>query len=172
MDNDQQQKSYLLGLLFSTYQTRELSVDALTSQIKAYEMATDGATVADVDAAVKKFLSGDVPEHNPNFSPPAPMVGRVVRQEAMKRLEHDRIMTTFSKPQLAPPRVERTPETIAHVKAMAEAVATRYAKQGDERLQQHREGLERANEWHRERDPRPTAQRLGYSAGDGDARDD
>jgi len=116
-------KSSLLKILFATFppQTGDLQ-----SMLEAYEMALDGHDEADVETAVRRFIRGEVEDHNANFAPTAAKLGEAVRAAMNARLDHEH---RHRKPVLPPPDVEKSPESRARVAAMVAGVVERTAEQ-------------------------------------------
>ena len=79
--------SHYLKLLFSTFPQQS---GDLAAQVEAHAMALDGHDLRDIKAAVERFIRGSVSDHNPNFAPSAPLLGKVVRQCMNDRLDHER----------------------------------------------------------------------------------
>lgn len=96
-----------LKVLFSTFPPQP---GDLAAQIEAYGIALEGHNPDDIQAAVRRFIRGEVQGHNQSFPPTASKLGGVVRQCMMDRLDHERRLE-MAKPQLPPPSVHKTPES-------------------------------------------------------------
>jgi hypothetical protein len=96
----------------------------LAAQLEAYSRAITGHDMRDIDAAIDRFIRGEVDNHNPSFAPSASLVGNTVRKCRDDRLDSERRHTP---PALPPPDIEKSPESRARVKAMTEALIVNLA---------------------------------------------
>ena len=125
MDDRTEKIGAALERLFRTYPQSDRG-DALDvalermERAKVYLEALEQYDIRDIEAGVSALISGAVPGVNPNFIPPAPVVGgEVRRQQGLRYRRED--LDRIAHPRLPPPDVERTPECRARVKAMVEA---------------------------------------------------
>lgn len=108
-----------LKLLFATFPPPP--GDEVGDQLQAYAIALEGHTLDDVEAAVRKFLRGEVVGHNQSFAPSASLLGGAVRQCLHDRLDAEH-RERRRRPALPPPDIAKTPESQARVKAMTDRI--------------------------------------------------
>lgn len=136
----------------------------------AYFDAVQLYELVDIHTAVRNFLSGSAPGHNPAYAPSAPLVGAEVRRVMNLRLDSE---ARTKLPELPPPAIKRTPEEIARVEAMVKAVVERNAAimrtEDAEKDRRARELAARTNERFKpDMTPAAMKRRLGFSVGDPD----
>jgi hypothetical protein len=162
--------SSLLKLLFATFppQTGDLA-----AMMDAYDLAIEGHDPRDVDAAVRKFVRGEVEGHNPSFAPSAALLGSAIRKCMNDRLDSDR---RAQRPALPRPDIPKTDESRERVRALAAKEIARLAsdmRTDDARRDSERKQfMGRVNErFYPEMDEKAMKRRLGFVAGDpeGDA---
>jgi hypothetical protein len=132
-----------LQMLFATVPPR--AGDDVSAQLEAYAVAIDGHDLRDIDAAIRRLLRGEVAGHNPSFAPSAALLGKVVGQCMTDRLDSER---RARKPALPPPAIERSPESIARVRALTEKAVRqlgRTMRTDDARKASARAGRRRAH---------------------------
>jgi len=100
-----------LKVLFSTFPPQP---GDLAAQIEAYGIALEGHDPRDIEAAVRRFIRGEVEGHNQSFPPTAAKLGGVVRKCMADRLDSEQ-RDRLSRPQLPPPLVEKSAESQARV---------------------------------------------------------
>lgn len=154
--------------LFSTYPQ---FVGADTGElILAYFDAIEPYDTQDILAAVKSFLTGAAPGHNPAYAPSAPMVGAEARRVMNLRLDSERRMKAL-RPSLPAPTIEHSPAERARVAAMADDLVRRTAEQ----LNTPDNATHRKDVWgpvhqrfYPDMSPAATKRRLGFDVGDAD----
>lgn len=111
-----------LKVLFSTFPQQP---GDLAAQIEAYGIALEGHDPRDIEAAVRRFIRGEVDGHNQSFPPTASKLGGVVRRCLADRLDSEH-RERMSQPQLPPPEIpksresrmrvlQKTEETVQHL---------------------------------------------------------
>jgi hypothetical protein len=105
-----------LKVLFSTFPPQP---GDLAAQIEAYGIALEGHDPRDIEAAVRRFIRGEVDGHNQSFPPTASKLGGVVRQCLAERLDSEH-RARMAQPQLPPPDIEKTTEGRQRVRALTE----------------------------------------------------
>lgn len=118
--------------LFRTYPRHEAGkseaavAQELLARAEVYFEAVEPYHALDVEVAVRNFLNGSAPGHNPAFAPSAPMVGAECRRVMNLRLDAEAIDRRM-RPRLAPPDVEKTDESrkrvLARTAELVEALA-------------------------------------------------
>jgi hypothetical protein len=103
-----------LTILFSTFPPQPGELEA---QIEAYGIALEGHDVQDIEAAIRRFIRGEVEGHNQSFPPTAAKLGAVVHECMHKRLDALNLEKRLH-PRLPAPDIEHSPESIARVRAM------------------------------------------------------
>jgi len=152
--------------LFSTYP--QFATADFNEVVGAYFDAVEPYETQDVLVAVKNFLSGSAPGHNPAFAPSAPLVGAESRRVMNQRLDSE---ARQRKRALPAPDIVHTPEERARVSAMVEDLKRRTAEQmrtedaaADLRM---RDLSARTNaRFFPDQDPMAMKRRLGFAAGD------
>lgn len=117
MKYDPQTVAAAFQRLFRTYP--QFQADGAEDALRVYFEAVDPYETADIEAAVRNFLSGSAPGHNPAFAPSAPQVGAETRRVMSQRLEAE-ARSRAARPALPPPDIEKTPEQRARAKALVE----------------------------------------------------
>lgn len=112
----------LLKLLFSTFPPPPTGT--AEAQLAAYALSLEGCDERDIEAAVRNFLAGSAPGHNPAFVPSAPLLGAEVRRVMNLRLDSE-ARTRASRPALPPPDIERSPESRERVRRLMEQTTRR-----------------------------------------------
>lgn len=145
--------------------------------MRGYLLAVDDYQAGDVTVAVDALIKGDAPGVNPNFLPPAAVVGGECRRQMNLRLRREELAQrprlSLPKP-LTPPDAPPTPESEARVREMmAEAVANlqRVAEEvnGDQ-AKRKADGWARTNaRFMPDMDDAEMERRLGFTTGDRDA---
>lgn len=158
----------LLKLLFSTFPPA--SSGDTEAQLAAYAIAIDGHDLRDIEAAVHRFIRGEVAGHNPSFAPTAASLGAAVIERRNHRLDAE--SRNYVRNQLPAPTIERTPESRERVAAklregianLANAMLTEDAEVA------HRRAAHRSKLFARfdPQSEREAAARLGYSVGESD----
>lgn len=174
MRYDPEQVTAAFNRLFSTYP--QFAAADLAESAGAYFEAVEPYETVDILAAVKSFLSGSAPGHNPAFAPSAPLVGAETRRLMNLRLDRER-RDALSKPRLPPPDIVHTPESRARVAAMAQAHIERMADiartEDAEMDRRQRDLAARTNaRFAPDMSPEAMRRRLGFSVGDRDGQDD
>lgn len=122
MDDRNEKIAAALERLFRTYPQSDRG-DALDvalermERAKIYFDALAQYDLRDIEIGIAALISGSAPGVNPNFIPPAPVVaGEVRRQMGLRHHRED--IDRIAQPKLAPPDVERTPESQARVREL------------------------------------------------------
>lgn len=120
MDDRNERIAAALDRVFRTYRQSDRGEpdDVLRERLemaKVYFEAVDRYDVVDIEAAAKEFVAGTVPGANPNYVPPAPVVGAECRRQMNLRLEGERRRKPYV-PTLPPPRPDK--DSRARVKAL------------------------------------------------------
>jgi len=110
-----------LKVLFSTFPQQP---GDLAAQIEAYGIALEGHDPRDIQAAVRRFIRGEVEGHNQSFPPTASKMGGVVRKCMADRLD-DEHRERMSQPQLPPPEIPKSAESRQRVLRKAEETVQR-----------------------------------------------
>lgn len=92
--------------------------------MRAYYDAVAPYATQDIEAAVRNFLAGTAPGHNPAWAPPAPLVGAETRRVMNLRLDSE-ARDRLARPRLPPPDIEHTPASKARVAALVVATANK-----------------------------------------------
>lgn len=143
--------------LFRTY--RFVEADEADEMLRVYFEAVTDYETQDIEAGVADMLAGRVDGFNPSFLPPAPLVGKAVRDAMNRRLDSE-ARRRASQPKLPPPDVEKSPESQARVLAIVADIAAKWSV--SEELRSDSAMLKRAAERHDEYF-QPT---LNYRTGD------
>lgn len=70
---------------------------------KAYLLAIDGCTLAALQAAVRRFIRGEVDDHNGKFAPTTAELARIVRYEEFRaKAEAEHAQRFLSRPEPDP----------------------------------------------------------------------
>jgi hypothetical protein len=146
-------------------------------QLRGYLLAVDDYAAGDVRAAVDALIKGEAPGVNPNFLPPAAVVGGECRRQMNLRLRREELAQrprlSLPKP-LAPPDTPPTPESEARVRELvAETVASlrrvAEAVNGDQ-AKRKADGWARTNaRFMPEMEDAEMERRLGFTVGDRDS---
>jgi hypothetical protein len=158
----------LLKLLFSTFPP--LPSDDTDAQLAAYSIAINGHDMRDIEGAVRNFLAGAAPGHNPAFLPSAPLLGSEVRRVMNLRLDSE-ARDRARRPALPPPLIEHTPESQARVKAKAAELIASLASlsRTDDAAKIKADRWAKTNDrFHPDMDQEAMRQRLGFTVGDQD----
>ena len=154
MDDDKTQRTAAaLERLFRTYQQSDRG-DALDvalermERAKVYFDAVAPYDIRDIEAACNAFITGNAPGVNPAFIPPAPQVGAEVRRQMNLRLDRE-YRDNLTRPKLAPPDAERTPESQARVRELMERTigGLKRMTEDDDPVERHRSVLRKTNEY-------------------------
>lgn len=163
--------AHQLKVLFATFPPQSGDVDA---QIEAHGIALEGHDPRDIEAAIRKFLRGEVADHNASFAPSAPKLGTVVRQCMSDRLDHERRsnppkMLEFQEVKKALPEAERAASVKSQLaragvmipdKRTPEAIAAAKKREAELQIRHDARFIELTDA--------AIASRLGYVTGDTD----
>ena len=110
--------------LFRTY--RFVEPGEADEMLREYFECLADYETQDIVTGIGNMRSGRAEGFNPSFLPPAPLVAKIVREAMYKRLDSE-ARTKRATPALPPPDIEKTPESIAKVKAMVEGLIANLA---------------------------------------------
>lgn len=158
--------SEALTRLFRTYPA--FRMDDTADAMLAYFEAVEPYETVDILTAVRNFLSGSAPGHNPAYAPSAPLLGAETRRVMNLRLDSE---ARSRKPALPPPEIIHTPEERARVAAMVDDLVRRNTEQmrtaDAEKDRRLRNLTARTNaRFMPDMSPAAMKRRLGFSIGD------
>jgi hypothetical protein len=115
--------------------------------VRGYLLAVEDYHADDVWRAVDTLIKGTAPGVNPSFRPKPSEVGAECRRQMNLRLDSE-YRTKLSQPKLAPPDIERTPESQARVRELMKQTLLGLKRvTDDDPIARHRAVLRKANEY-------------------------
>jgi hypothetical protein len=123
------------------------ATDDAEELLRGYLLAVEDYHADDVWRAVDTLIKGTAPGVNPSFRPKPSEVGAECRRQMNLRLDSE-YRDKMARPKLAPPDIERTPESQARVRALMEQTLRGLNRMtGDDPIERHRAVLRKTNEY-------------------------